>query len=147
MKSLIVFAAIAMSSQAMSAEVLLKYTKGSGFGPFPMSSTVEVKDNGEITRTSKFQNKTEKSVVGKLTASTIQNIKDKIETIADDAKLVDLDAKKPRCMDAPSTRISVIKGGKEIQIAGVSNCHRLAVQESTAEALAKAVEGFVYISK
>ncbi len=147
MKSLIVLAAIAMSSQAMSAEVLLKHTKGSGFGPFPMSTTVEVKDNGEITRTSKFQNKTEKSVVGKLSASTVQVIKDRIEMISDEAKLIDLDAKKPRCMDAPSSRVSVNKGGKEIQIAGVSNCHRLAVQESTAEALTKLVEGLVFISK
>ncbi len=147
MKSLLVLATVLVSSQAMSAEVLLKFTKGSGFGPFPMSTTVEVKDNGEITRTSKFQNKTEKSVTGKLSASTVQVIKDRIEMIADDAKLVDLDAKKPRCMDAPSSRTSVNKGGKEIQIAGVSNCHRLAVEGSPAEALANVVEAFVYISK
>lgn len=147
MKSLMVLAAIAMSSQAMSAEVLLKHTKGSGFGPFPTLITLEVKDNGEITRTSKVQNKIEKSVVGKLSASTVQVIKDRIEMISDEAKLIDLDAKKPRCMDAPSSRVSVNKGGKEIQIAGVSNCHRLAVKESTAEALAKVVEGLVFISK
>ena len=147
MKSLFVLAAIVMSSQAMSAETLLKYTKGSGFGPFPMSTTVEVKDNGEISRTHRFQNKIEKSVTGKLSAATVQIIKDRIETITDEAKLVDLDAKKPRCMDAPSTRIAVNKGGKEIQISGFSNCHRLAVQESAAEALTKVAESFEYISK
>lgn len=147
MKSIFVLAAIVMSSQAMSSEVLLKYTKGSGFGPFPSTKTLEVKDNGEITRTNKFQNKIEKTQVGKLSAATVQVIKDRIENVSDNAKLVDLDANKPRCMDAPSTRISVNKGGKEIQISGYSNCHRLEVQETVATEISKLVAALEYFSK
>lgn len=147
MKSILVLATIVMSSQAMSAEVLLNYTKGSGFSPVPTSTNVVVKGNGEIVRTSKMGNKVEKTVVGKLSTATVQIIKDRIEMISDDAKLIDLDANKPRCMDAPSSTIYANKGGKEIQIARISGCHRFAVKESAAEALTKVVDSFVYISK
>ena len=62
MTTLLILTAIVMSGTAMSAEVLLKYTKGSGFSPRPSTTILEVKDNGEITRVTQSQNKSEKIV-------------------------------------------------------------------------------------
>lgn len=146
MKSFLVLAAILLSSEAMSSEVLLKLSRGSGFSPIPTRTVVTISENGQIVVAKTVRNTTTKEVLGKLSVKAVESLKDKIEEIADDAVLVDLDAKKPRCMDAPSTEIAVTKGSKEIVIAAKRSCHRFEVEAYEASNLSKLIESVATLS-
>ena len=112
-KLFFVLSFVVLSSQAMSAGVLLKLSRGSGFSPFPRSTSLVITDTGEVFKQISERRLVRKVAVAQLSPVALSTLKEKIETIADDAVLINIDAKRPRCMDAPSTSLKVNKGGKE----------------------------------
>jgi hypothetical protein len=140
-------ALLALSSQAFSAEYLLKMTKGGGFAPIAMSKEVVVTEAGKIVATERRGTQITKTVIGSLSAAGLQILKDKIEEVPDTTKVVDLEPNRPGCMDAPSTRISINKGGKDIEIAAVRACKKFAAAGSFTAELTKVAESFYFLSK
>ncbi len=147
MKSLIILSAMVISTQVMSAEALLKFNQNSGFGPIVSNSSLIVFEDGQVTKMISQARAVRRVTIGKLSANAVANLKDKIETIADAGKLINLDAKKPRCMDAPSTSLTVIKGGKEIKIAAWMSCQRYETQDGETSNLKSLAESFDYIAE
>jgi hypothetical protein len=140
MKNLLIVSAFVLSFGA-SAGDLLTLSTGSGFGPHVFSSKVSISETGSITRSVQSAGETKKETLGKLSTSAVQGLKDKIETIADNAKLVDPNPKAPKCMDAPSSSVSVNKGGKVITIALRANCHNSAVEDLYSSNLVDLIQG------
>lgn len=138
---------LALSTQAFSAEYLVKYVRGGGFAPVAMNLEVSVLENGKVVAVNKRGTVVSKTLVATLSPAGLQNLKDKIEQVPDNTKLVDLDPNRGRCMDAPSTRVTINKGGKEIAVSSVVNCKRFAAQDSYAVELSKLAESFVLLSK
>ncbi len=147
MKFFILLSAITLSAQVMSAEVLLKYNQGSGFGPFVSSSSLTITEDGQVTKMISQARAVRRINIGKLSANVVANLKDKIETIADNGKLINLDAQRPGCMDAPSTSLIVNKGGKEITIAAWRNCQRHQTKDLEVKSLTSLAESFDYIAE
>lgn len=136
MKILLALSIITLSLSVSAADVaLITLKKGSGFSPRPQSYQLTISETGAITKTSQSTSGTTKESLGKLSAKAILSIKDKIETISDDAKPVDPNPKAPKCMDAPSTSININKGGKEIVIFKRVACHTSVVNEGEANTL------------
>jgi hypothetical protein len=140
MKILIILSVMALSLSAGAAD-LLTLTQGSGFSPIPSSSQVSVSENGKIIRFKRVRAAVTKETLGQLSATTVQSLKDKIEGIDDNAKLVDPNPKAPKCMDAPSSSITINKGGKEITISARSSCHTSTVEATNAYSLISIIEG------
>lgn len=140
MKNLLVLSALVLSTNSFASDYLLKYNVGSGFSPIPMSSETKVLEDGKVVRTVYQGTKTTTKLAKTLSPNTIQAIKDNIEALKANAKLVDLDANKPRCMDAPSRSITANKEGKEIRVYSVSTCHKSVVKSKAAENLIQAME-------
>lgn len=140
MKSLILMTILGLSSNVFSAEYLVKLTRASGFSPIARSSQLIISEDGKITSVVNVQSKITKSAVGTLSAKALANLKDTIERIADDAVLVDLDAKRPQCADAPGRRVEINKGGKTLIVSAVRNCHKYEVAGADANNLSKLAE-------
>ncbi|MBC7538807.1 MAG: hypothetical protein H7281_08300 [Bacteriovorax sp.] len=140
MKILVILSVIALSLTAGAAD-LLTYKGSSRFSPIPSSNQVSVSENGKITRVKQVRAAVTREVLGQLSANAVQSLKDQIEGIADNAKLVDPNPKAPRCMDAPSSSVSVNKGGKEITITTRNSCHTSTVEDSNAYSLISLITG------
>lgn len=147
MKSLLIIAALTLSSQVMSSEVLVKLHRGGGYSPLITSIVVEISEKGEITRTRTVKTTPVKKVIGKISANALQVLKDRIEIVDDNVKLIDFDAKKPRCMDAPSSSITINKGGKEIKIGGKSGCHKLGTEDYSANDIANLIQSVEFLGE
>jgi len=137
MKSLLILATVAFSASAFSSEALIKFTRGSGFAPIPYSSVLSVYETGKVEVVVTRGVKTTKTQLEDLSPNTIQEIKDNIDAVKAQDAIVDLDANKPRCMDAPSSRILITKNKKEVMIASFASCHRNQMQSKAATALIK----------
>lgn len=127
MKNIFMATLLVLSTNAFSAEFLIKLSRIPGFSPNPTASDLTINDRGQITYRIANNKGTTTTKLGVLSDAALTKLKDKIELIADNAKLENLDANRPRCMDAPSTRILVNKGGKEITISSKVACRRSAV--------------------
>ncbi len=137
MKSIVLMATLVLSANAFSGEALIKFTRGSGFAPIPYSSVLSVYETGKVeVVTTRGTTKT-KTQLEDLSPNTVQEIKDNIEAVKAKDVIVDLDANKPRCMDAPSSRIIITKNKKEVMIASFASCHRNQMQSKAATALIK----------
>lgn len=141
MKSLLLLAAFsAFSTSAFSAEALLKLTRHSGFAPIPFGSVVSVYETGRVellTVKGMVQTKTR---LPDVSPNTIQDIKDNIQDIRVKDALVDLESKKPKCMDAPSSKIFIRKNQKEVLIASYAFCHKAQMLSKAAAALIKTAQ-------
>ena len=138
MKNLIVLSAMALSLSASAGE-LITLSRSSGFSPRPQSTKLTIDESGSIVRAVRTLGDLKKENLGKLSASAIQSLKDKIEAIDDNAKLVDPNPKAPRCMDAPSTTVTINKGGKDIVISSIVSCHTSTVDDGNAVELANLI--------
>ncbi|MFA6236938.1 MAG: hypothetical protein WC635_06385 [Bacteriovorax sp.] len=143
MKSLLVLSVMALSLSANAASTaLITLTKSSGFSPRPQSVVLTISENGSVVKSVRTTKDATKETLAKLSANAVAALKDKIESIEDDAKLVDPNPKAPKCMDAPSTSVSVNKGGKEITLYVRASCHTSQVENGNADALIDLVTAF-----
>lgn len=140
MKNLVILSIMALSLSAGAAD-LLTLKGNSGFSPVAFSNQVSVNETGKIIRVKRVGGTATREVLGQLSANSVQSLKDQIEGIADNAKLVDPNPKAPKCMDAPSSSISVNKGGKEITLTERASCHTSTVEDSNALALINVIMG------
>ncbi|MDD4975982.1 MAG: hypothetical protein PHY93_16615 [Bacteriovorax sp.] len=102
MKNLVILSIMALSLSAGAAD-LLTLKENSGFSPAAYSRQVSVNETGKIVRVKRVGGAATREVLGQLSANSVQSLKDQIEKIADNAKLVD--------SNAPSSSVSVNKGG------------------------------------
>lgn len=137
MKSIVLMATLVLSANAFSGEALIKFTRGSGFAPIPFSSVLSVYETGKVEIVTTRGTTKTKTQLEDLSPNTVQEIKDNIEAVKVKDVIVDLDANKPRCMDAPSSRIIISKNKKEVMIASFASCHRNQMQSKAATVLIK----------
>lgn len=145
MKTSLFILIAAISSQTFAAEKLITLTRGSGFSPVPRSIELSIEDNGKIISKTTTRGTSSSLLLGTLSKTAVANLKDRIELIDDNAVATNLDANRPRCMDAPSTRVVVNKGGKEIRISAKVSCQRFEV-EGTSD-LTSLITGLETLSK
>lgn len=140
MKSLVTLALVLLSTNVFSSDVLLKLNRHSGFSPVPFSSVLSIRETGKVDLLTTRGTVSKKTKLETLSPNTIQEIKDNIEKLNAKDALVDLDANKPRCMDAPSQVYTAIKDGKEIEIGRNFSCHRVVMKSKAAAALVKTIQ-------
>jgi hypothetical protein len=140
MKSIILAATLAISTGAFAGGTLVKMKNHSGFGPKVYSSEISINENGKIVQVMNRGNEVETTELKTVSPNTIQSIKDDIESINAKDKLIDRDAGKPRCMDAPSSSISIIKNRKEVDVREKSLCHTFEMKSKAAQHLLSTVE-------
>lgn len=140
MKSILILAAL-VSTSAFSSEALLKLSRHSGFSPRPYSSVLSVYETGKVDLViTRGNNDITTSELKDLSPNTIQKIKDSIEAINVKSPLVDKEANKPKCMDAPSSNVTVLKNKKEVTIGYYASCHRSEMQTKAAASLIKTIQ-------
>lgn len=139
MKNLVILSVMALSLSAGAAD-LLTLTRNSGFSPVPGESKTSINENGKIVRVKRIRAAVTKENLGQLSAAALQTLKDKIEEIDDNAKVIDPKPNAPRCMDAPSSSVAINKGGKVITLRESYSCHTAVVQGSKAAALISTIE-------
>lgn len=143
MKSLLIMTALTISISANATSTALVTLKmNSGFSPRPQSVQLTISDDGSVVKTIHTQREVTKETFAKLSANSISSIKDKIEKIDDNAKLIDPNPKAPKCTDAPSSSVAVNKGGKEITVKTRASCHTSQVESLEAEQLIDLVTVF-----
>jgi uncharacterized ParB-like nuclease family protein len=135
MNKFFILGSILLSTTAFSSEFLLKSSQRSGFTPFPYSKDLTIAETGDVVQTITTNREMTKRELKKLSPNTIQKIKDDISAIKSTDKSIDLDANKPRCMDAPTDTYSIMKNGKEKEIGGFSGCHHFAMKNKAAAEL------------
>lgn len=140
MKSLLIVATLALSANAFSSEALIKLSRNSGFSPLPSSSVLSVFETGKVQLVSNHGSAVTKSQLKDISPNTVQAIKDNVEAINAKAEVIDLDANKPRCMDAPSSEITVKKNGKDVTIATFYSCHRAQMKSKAATDIIKLIQ-------
>lgn len=144
MKTLVILSAMSLSLSAGATD-LITLTRSSGLSTIPTSSQVSVNENGKIIRVKRIRAVVTKETLGQLSATTVQSLKDNIEGIDDNAKLVDQNPKAPKCMNSPSATITVNKGGKEITLSTKNSCHTSTVDDAIAYSLISAIEGLSFL--
>lgn len=143
MKNLLILTALALSFSASAADTtLLMLKRSSGFSPRPQAIHITISENGSIVRTVSTMREVTKETLGKLSVNAINSIKDKIETIDDNAVLVNPNPKAPKCMDAPSTTVAVNKGGKQITLKLRASCQTSTVDSVGADQLINLITAF-----
>lgn len=147
MKLLAMISLLALSSNTFAADYLLKMNYGSGFSPVKIGTELIVSETGKVVKTKWYGNTKETKLIKTLSPNTIQAIKDDISTIRSNAKLIDLDANKPRCMDAPSKTYRLMKEDKEVVFALYSGCHKSFVKSKAAERLVQVIDTLNEIEK
>lgn len=140
-------ALLALSSQAFSAEFLVKFRQGGGFAPVAMSRELLVLETGKVVSVVTRGTSVTKTTLATLSATGLQNLKDKIEQLDDNTKLVDPNPSHPGCMDAPSSSTIVNKGGKEIKVGARINCKNYKAEGAYANELAQFADSLVFISR
>lgn len=147
MKSLVMVSLLTLSANTFAADYLLKFNYGSGFSPVKIGTELTVSETGKVVKTKWYGNTKETKLIKTLSPNTIQAIKDDISAIKSTAKLVDLDANKPRCMDAPSKTYRMMKEDKEVVFSLYSSCHKSIIKSKAAERLVQVVDTLNAIEK
>ena len=147
MKLLTFISLLSLSANSFAADYLLKFNYGSGFSPVKIGTELTVSETGKVVKTKWYGNTKETKLVKTLSPNTIQAIKDDITSIKSNAKLVDLDANKPRCMDAPSKTYRLMKEDKEVVFALYSGCHKSLIKSKAAEKLVQVIDALNSIEK
>ena len=143
MKNLLVLSVMFLGLSANAGNApLLTLKSHSGFSPRPSSSQITIFENGKIVRVIQAMREVTRETLGKLSVNSVSSIKEKIETISDNAVLVDLYPEAPKCMDAPSSSVAVNKNGKEITLKERASCHTYEVQDGEAHNLVELVTAF-----
>jgi hypothetical protein len=132
MKSLLLVATLTLSFNAFSSDSLIKLSKNSGFSPVPSSSVLSITETGKASLVSYRGTAVIKTELKDLSPNDIQTIKDNVDTLNAKDKLVDPEAKKPKCTDAPSWQVSVTKNEKDVTIAYNNSCHTTKMKSKAA---------------
>jgi hypothetical protein len=116
------------SSFAHAAQVIARYDYNAGFSLKPGSEYVEIYNNGSVRFHSEYYDRqTQKMDVKdyRLAVLRLGQIKAMTSNLAifKESDLIDEDAGKPMCTDAPSTEYSVFQGKKKVVITRYSGCH------------------------
>lgn len=142
------FESLGILETSLAPAILVKYVIGSGFSPNPTVQTLYVDQIGRVVNTVKVlrtgQIKT--TVLAELTADGLKNLKEKINSIPADAKLVDANEGEPRCTDAPTSTISVRVKYQDVVVFERAGCHNLSVETSSAYELREIMQGLVSLT-
>ena len=118
MKRLLLFTLLISSTQVFAATALMSFSTSVYFAPASMRGTsgVRLLDNGVVES---FNNKGVTTEVAELSPEALKAVEGKIKALKTGAITSD---NGPRCMDAPSTKLEVLKGQKMVVIYQRVNC-------------------------
>ncbi len=130
------------------SNLLLKYEQSAGFSPRPSTHTITVDKLGNVISTIHLLqgDKISTMEIAKLSAAALKNLKAQLAQVPLDVQLVDQDPNAPKCMDAPSTTVSVMSGTTEISIYNWSSCHTYKTDEGNAQNLTQLMLGFATLT-
>jgi hypothetical protein len=133
MKLTLLFSLLLSLNVHAADNFVARYVSHAGFSPHPQTITADIHRTGLVTY--KVNDlKTKKTItttVAVLAPAQVRKLLAAASKLSA-ASLKDLDADKPRCMDAPSRGISVLdKTGTPFQISSWHACHRYEIPDST----------------
>ncbi|MEQ1878652.1 MAG: hypothetical protein ABL958_18560 [Bdellovibrionia bacterium] len=142
MKLIALLLTISFNAQAAETYVA-RLVNHAGFSPRPQTITAEIARNGVVTY--KVEDLRARTAVTTTVAHIMPDQVKKLLAAAsrlDKDMVIDLDAAKPICMDAPSRRLTVLdKTGQPFEIAGWRGCHRFEIPDNADSALIANVLG------
>ncbi len=139
MKSIIALSMLFSLASINASEFLLKKAVRPGFMPNPTYTETTILETGKVKLLTRTHAKQSLKTIKEISPNEVQKIKDLIAKVNPKAKVVDLDANKPRCMDAPSKTYSITKDDQEVVIGGWSSCHRSQMNSKAAQELIKII--------
>lgn len=139
MKSMIALGLLVTLTSANASEFLLKKAVRPGFMPNPTYTETTITESGKVKLLTQTHSTKSLKTVKEISPNQVQKIKDLIDAVNPKLKVIDLDANKPRCMDAPSRTYSITKNDKEVVIGGWSGCHRSQMNSKAAQELIKII--------
>ncbi len=138
-----VLSMLVMSSFAQAnVRTLASVTTSGGFMPpqFQGANGIVIYEDGLVKE---IRRGVPAAALAKLSLNRVAALKKQIADISG-GKIVDVDAGKPFCMDAPTTTYDIVKAnGEKVQIAGWNACHNIELQdaEGNANLLKEVLEG------
>ena len=146
MKAVLLISLLVINGPATSSEVILNLTSKSNFLLNPSTKSLVVTNDGNVTGYETENKFVKKTKIAKLSVDAVENLLMRVESIQEDSKLIDIDAKKPRCMDAPSNSLVVNKGGRLIEVYAIRSCHRFFAITPEVDRIVNLVKGFQYLT-
>jgi hypothetical protein len=143
MKNLITVSLMLLGSNVFASDMVLKLSTAT-FEMHPMSRTVTVLETGVVKEVKTDRGVKSSQELKSVSPNLVQKIKDLSEKLDPKAKLVDLDAGKPKCMGGGSSHIYAIKNNKEVEVGGGSFCHRIVLNSPGAKELVKIIADINY---
>ena len=134
---------------SLAPAILIKFVQSTGFSPEPSVKTLYVDVTGRVINSNK-QIKTGKVVntaIAQLSPEALKSLVSKVATIPADAKLIDQNEGEPRCMDAPTSSITVTTKGQEVVVYQFIGCHTLSVQSGYSSQLYEVMMGFLSLAQ
>jgi hypothetical protein len=148
MKFVLSFLVCALSLPAFATDVLISFGEHDGFIRHPLIKALTISTDGsvvvEVREVSGGVIRNELTI--QLAPTALQKLKRLIDGLPPEAKLVDLDANKPRCMDAPSQQIAVYTQGQQRVTYFWASCHASALENNAADELNSLVKSLVWLS-
>lgn len=132
-----------------AVKILLKYQQNSGFSPRPSNQVITVDSKGKVSSLETFsQDNTSKKIdIAQLSSASMKTLKAQIATVKGESQLVDENENQPRCMDAPSTTVSIVKADQDLVISAWESCHTYKLYEGDAVNLANLMNGFATLAR
>lgn len=136
---------------SLAPSILVKMLQHPGFAPVPVLRTIYVDVTGRVISTVQVyrngMSAPKVTILAQLTQEALNNVKEIVNAIPADAKLVDLQAGEPMCTDAPSTEVVVAKNGQDVVVHNFAGCHEFSIQDYRANMLKELMEGFQNLTK
>lgn len=149
MKLILIAFAFMYNCLAFSADVIVQYKMSGGFVQNPSLLTVSLLSDGTIVKeiqSPQSSVKLSKEIVAKISGSALLNVQREINRIPYKTPLVDLDAKKPKCLDAPTSQIAIVNNGQSLVTYLRSSCHTSSLQYGIADSLNTVMLGFAILA-
>lgn len=130
---------------SMAPAIVIKYVIGSGFSPNPTLQNLYIDKIGRVINSVKVlkTNLVTTTQVAQLSPEALKNLNEKIVSIPVTAKLVDANEGEPRCMDAPTSTISVVVQNHDVPVFQRSGCHNLTTEEGSSSELRELMMAFL----
>jgi hypothetical protein len=138
MKNLMTISLMLIGTNVFASDVVLKLSTAS-MEMLPMTRTVTVLETGAVKEVKTVRGVKSSQELKSVSPNLVQKIKDLTEKLDPKAKLVDLDAGKPRCMGGGTSHIYATKNNKEVEVGGFTSCHQILLNSPGAKELVKIV--------
>lgn len=129
--------------------IIAQYKMSPGFTPNPVQVTVSLFSDGTVVKEFQAPQNTikyTKEVIAKISGTALLNIQREINRIPYNSKLIDLEPKKPRCTDAPTSQVAILNNGQSLVSYLRSGCHTSTLQYGIADSFNTVMLGFAVLA-